>query len=78
MPNDQIKLNVKTMRAAGLEARSSKAHGVPVLLVRNPKSDLPHQRRWWFVSDTMFQLMRASGVLEGFDNHTLLADVLSI
>lgn len=75
-----MKNTVSTYRAAGLEARWSRTRtGAPAVFVRNPNADLAHQRTSWFmVTAPMFKDMERFGVIEGFDRHTLLADVFSI
>jgi len=75
-----MKHSVATYRSAGLEARWGKARsGAPAIFVRNPSSPLPHQRTtWWLVTRDMFRDMESVEVLEGFNRHTLLADVFSI
>lgn len=75
-----MKLNVSTFRSAGLEAKWGRTRlGQPAMFVRNPKSNLAHQRNsWWVVSVSMFKSMEREGMVEGFDQHTLFADVFSI
>ena len=79
-PNADLAYSVKTLRAAGLEARWGRTrNGAPMIFARNPASDLRHQREsWWAVGATMFGQMRAHGVREGFDAMTLLGDFFSI
>lgn len=78
--NPKLKLNVSTFRSAGLEAKWGRTRlGRPAMFVRNPKASLAHQRTvWYLVSSSMFATMERVGVVEGFDRHTLLADMFSI
>ena len=71
---------VKTFRDVGLEARWVKdGKGRPYIVVRDPKSELEHQRRtWWIVDKGMWRRMHDFGIKEGFDNSTIWGDVLSI
>jgi hypothetical protein len=75
-----MKHSVTAYRSAGLEARWTKtAMGQPMIVVRNPKAHLKHQRDgWWYVDAGMYSTMRRVGVLEGFDRHTMLGDVFSL
>jgi hypothetical protein len=80
-PSDnQLTHRVSTYRQAGLEARWGRTrNGAPAIFVRNPQSKLRHQREsWWMVTGSMFNAMKRDGVLEGFENCTLIADVFSI
>lgn len=76
----ELKYTVKSLREAGLEARWTRTSaGAPILAVRNPKSKEKHQReKWWAVDKHMWTDMQRSGILEGFDSHTLLGDMFSI
>jgi hypothetical protein len=76
----KLKLSVSTFRAAGLEAKWGKLHsGRPAIFVRNPKSELAHQRdKWWLLTGSMFDSMQNEGVVEAFDRHTILGDVFAI
>jgi hypothetical protein len=76
----QPPLRVGTFREAGLEARWSKtSSGAPAIFVRNPKSHSEHQRKnWWLVSDRMWKRMLDAGILEGFDQCTLIGDIFSL
>ncbi len=76
----EITYTVGCMRAAGLKARWSKnQRGAPMIFVLNPASKLPHQREtWWAVTASMFESMKADGVLEGFNGATLIGDIFSI
>jgi hypothetical protein len=75
-----MKYQVKPLRDAGLEAKWSKTSaGAPIIVARNPKATLAHQReKWWFVDARMFADMKTEGVLEAFDSHTFIADVFSV
>ena len=75
-----MKHSVITYRSAGLEAKWSKTRsGTPAVFVRNPKSAHAHQRdSWWIATKSMFERMNKVGVLEGFDQETLLGDIFSI
>lgn len=74
-----MKLSVKTMRDAGLEAKWGKFRGTPFIFVRNPNSKLKHQReQWWILDKDMWQAMNKQGIVEAFTNHTLLGDIFSI
>lgn len=68
------------MRAAGLEARWSRTKlGAPMIVAREPKSKLAHQRlRWWAVDVNMWRTMQKEGIVEGFHRATLLGDVFSV
>ena len=75
-----MKLSVKTMREAGLEAKWGRArNGAPCMFVRNPKAELKHQREsWWLLNKGMWEDMNKRGILQAFDQHTLLGDIFSI
>lgn len=72
--------SVKTFRDAGLEARCARTLlGKPCYAVRNPNADRKSQReKWWVVTPAMWKAMQERGVLEGFDNCTLLGDIFSV
>lgn len=74
------KYSVKTLRDAGLEARwTHNSKGAPIIVARDPKAELVHQRHtWWFVDAKMWADMLKSGVHEAFVQHTLLGDIFSI
>lgn len=74
------KYSVKTLRAAGLEARWTRnRNGAPIIVVRDPAANLRHQRQtWWAVGQRMWDDMMKDGVREAFDQHTLIADIFSI
>ena len=71
---------VKTFRDAGLEARWTKTRrGQPCIVVRDPNSKIDHMRtQWWLVDQPMFDDMDKHGIMDGFVNHTLLGDMLSV
>lgn len=74
-----IEYKVGTFRAAGLEARWGKHSGTPFILLRNPNAKLEHQRKtWWTCDRTMFERMQKVGIVEAFDEHTLLGDIFAI
>jgi len=75
-----MKYSVKTLRAAGLEARwTHNRNGAPIIVARNPKAPGPHQRTtWWYVTSVMWIAMQKDGVEEAFNNHTLLGDIFSV
>ncbi len=74
-----LKHNVATYRSAGLEAKWGKIQGTPFIFLRSPSSKLKHQREtWWAVTDGMFKRAQQVGVLQAFDEHTLLGDIFSI
>lgn len=78
---DTIKLEnkVETYRKAGLEAKWTKHKGTPFIALRNPQSKLKHQRdTWWLVTKQVFDCMKRDGIVEGFNNATLLGDIFSI
>jgi len=71
---------VKTFRDAGLEAHWSRTRdGAPIIAVRDPNSKYNHQRlEWWVVDQSMWDAMKARGVLVGFDECTALGDIFSV
>jgi len=75
-----IYAQVGTMRKAGLAAKWGRLKGgAPAMFVRNPASDLKHQReKWWHFDEAMQKLMTAEGVVKGFDSATLLGGIFSI
>jgi hypothetical protein len=75
-----MKYSVKTLRSAGLEARwTHNRNGAPIIVARNLRAPLTHQRStWWHVTAGMWTSMQKDGVVEAFDNHTLLGDIFSI
>lgn len=65
---------VSTFREAGLEAKWSKTRvGQPYIVARTVGA-----KSWYIVTKDMFERMKIVGVAEGFEEHTLLGDVLSI
>jgi hypothetical protein len=75
-----MKYNVATMRSAGLEARWTRTrNNAPIIAVRNPNSDLKHQRETWYVvDDRMWKRMQDAGVMAGYDQATLLGNFFSV
>lgn len=74
-----LQYRVDAFRDAGLEAKWTKVRGAPMLVVRNPQATTKHQRNnWWVCDNSMFDLMGQVGIVEGFDQHTLLGDMFSI
>lgn len=69
----KIYYRVSTFREAGLEAKWSKRSGKPYLVARKPDT-----KTWFVVTSDMFKRMEAVGVAEGFEEYTLLGNVLSI
>lgn len=71
---------VQELRAAGLQAKWTKTKtGAPIIIVRDPRSPLRHQREnWWFLNSMMGREMREAGITEGFTRATLLGDVFSV
>jgi len=71
---------VKTLRAAGLEARWSRnSAGAPIIVARDPKAEHRHQREtWWMVDAGMWKEMEKEGIKKTFDQFTLLGDVFSV
>lgn len=79
MPNYEVKNTVACYRAAGLEARWGHRDGTPFMFLRNPNSERAHQREtWWLVNKQMFEAMQRDGIVEGFNNNTLIGDVFSV
>ena len=76
----KIKYSVKTLRAAGLEAKWSKLRsGAPIIICRNPSAKLEHQRKtWWHIDAKLWAQMGKLGIVEAFDNITLLGDIFSL
>lgn len=75
-----MKLSVSAFRAAGLEARwSHNRNGAPIIEVRNPHAAHRFQRDiWWTVTAAMWEAMRRDGILQGFNNVTVLGDIFSV
>lgn len=75
-----MQYTVGTFRNVGLDARWTKTRqGAPIIQVRCPSSSLRHQRENWYMVDAdMWARMLRFGILEGFEQCTLLADVFSI
>jgi hypothetical protein len=77
----KIYYRVSTFREAGLEAKWSKTpSGKPYIVARKSgSSDKVRPGKTWFVvTADMFKRMEAVGVAEGFEEHTLLGDMLSV
>lgn len=72
--------SVDTFREAGLEAKWGKTRkGTPCILLKDPNGRLPHQReKWWILDKGMAKLMQDEGIIEGFNNATILGDMFSI
>lgn len=71
-----MKYSVKTLRAAGLEARWSRnRHGAPIIVARDPQSTA---RTWWHVGQDMWNAMAKDGIVETFKRFTLLGDIFSV
>lgn len=75
-----MKYVVTTFRDAGLEAKWTKTRaGAPVIAVRNPQASIPHQRdRWHNVDGHMWARMQSAGIVEGFNQVTMIADIFSV
>jgi len=75
-----MKYSVKTIRAAGLEARwTHNRNGAPIIVARDPQARNEHQRKtWWHVGRAMWDAMMKIGVKEAFEQHTLLGDIFSV
>lgn len=74
MEATKLYYRVNTFREAGLEAKWSKTNiGSPYLVARKAGT-----KTWYKVTAGMFSRMEKVGVVEGFEEHTLLGDVLSI
>lgn len=74
------KYSVKTLRAAGLEARWTRtSRGAPIIVARYPEADFPHQREtWWTVDAAMWEAAEKEGIIHAFVMHTLLGEFFSI
>lgn len=75
-----LAFSVRTMRESGLEARwTRRSNGAPVMVVRDPKANLKHQREtWWKVGRAMWDDMQKEGIRAAFSRHTMLGDVFSL
>tara|TARA_R100001082_G_scaffold17547_1_gene8763 strand:+ start:3966 stop:4214 length:249 start_codon:yes stop_codon:yes gene_type:complete len=82
-----MKYQVKTFRAAGLEARWTKnRRGRPLIVLRDPNSDMAHQRENWYACDKVLwktiSEYKKDGiedfVRKAFEDHTMFADLLSV
>jgi hypothetical protein len=78
--SSKLTYRVGTFRNVGLEAKWTKQfNGGPIIVARDPNAESEHQRTsWWSVDVKMFDLMKESGVREGFNQSTLLGDIFSI
>lgn len=69
-----MKYSVKTLRAAGLEARwTHSRYGAPIIVAREPNT-----KTWWHVSHDMWTAMGKEGVLKAFKRFILLGDIFSV
>lgn len=75
-----MKYSVKTLRAAGLEARWTRTSaGAPIIVCRDPKSAMAHARKtWWTVGQKMWDAMLKDGIVDAFNNHVFIGDIFSI
>ena len=75
-----LEYRVKPLREAGLEAKWTKTRsGTPYIKARYAQATEAHMReRWWIVDQKMFDAMQEVGIIEAFENATLLGDVFSI
>ncbi len=76
METTQIRTHyrVGAFRAAGLNAKWGKTeHGAPHIVVK-----LPGKTKWWVCGQAMWDYMGKVGILQGFNDHTLLGGVFSI
>lgn len=77
---EKMKYSVKTLRAAGLEARwTHNQSGAPIIVARNPQSKFHHAREtWWQIGVDMWKAMTKDGIVDAFENHIFLGDIFSI
>jgi len=75
-----LRYRVGALREAGLDAKWSKTgSGAPIIVVRNLNAETAHQRvYWWYCDKDMFTRMQKVGIIEGFNQTTILGDILSI
>lgn len=74
-----LKFAIETFEMVGFEAKMTKNVAKPLMLIRNPNSDKPHQKnQWWTVTPKMFKDMEKEGIKEAFDRYTLLGDIFSV
>ena len=75
-----VNYRVKDIRALGLQCKWSKSrNGRPVIVVRNPAAELAHQReKWWVLDRHMWTRAQEVGLLQAFDEHTVLGDYFGI
>jgi len=71
---------VADIRAFGLEARWAKRRtGGPIIVARNPTAKTAHQReKWWVVDAQMWERAKQVGLVQAFDEHTVLGDIFGI
>ena len=68
-----MKYRVSTFRDAGLESKWFKnRRGAPMIAARKTGG------KWYVVDASMFKRMQEVGVLEAFDERTMLGDYFSI
>lgn len=69
-----MKYAVKTFRDAGLEAKWSRTRSnAPIIVAR--KNSIS---KWFYVDQNMYNRMLKVGILEGFEQCTLLGDLFFI
>lgn len=69
----EIKYSVKTIRAAGLEARWTKTRrGSPIIAAREPG------KLWCVIDSRMWEDMKVEGVRPAFERYTALLDIFSV
>lgn len=75
-----VNYRVADIRALGLEARWAKRRsGSPIIVARNPAAELAHQRdKWWVIDRGMWERAQKVGLIEAFNEHTLLGDYFSV
>jgi hypothetical protein len=70
----KIHYRVATFREAGLEAKWSKTRiGKPYLLGRQCGT-----KTWFVITSDMIERMEEVGIMEGFEEHTLLGNVFAV
>lgn len=75
-----MEYTVATLREAGLEAKWHRTRkGAPIIVARGPRAYTSHQREgWWAVDKSMWKRMGEVGIMQGFEESTLLGDIFSI
>jgi hypothetical protein len=71
-----LQYNVRTIRAAGLEARWTRTRtGAPIIAAREL-----HRvgKPWYVVDDRMWNRAHEVGVRQAFEEHTALGDFFSV